>query len=1010
MGAVTRDIFKAIHEHAWLSVEYRNKQEQITRYWIGINNLNPQTGVLEADGLHLGNYAQRQLTLHADSIVSSSLVEGSYHKTPSRLLKAIEEDERYETFFGSVPNLKVLDYLFDCAKLNGTPYVKDFSLISHVDEQSFADHAVRLDDEQYGQIIRLLQGNARIGTDRKTMRSSKQIALNALSIHTRQGLYVLAYRELRLDVKERVLAIGNNVLICREFAVVNGRAHEQHSIIRYLDEADLPLLDDFQSNKEVIKDCIMERCGSTALVDDEPHVYSLRRYTPNYLQDEYDAIASMCNDGKATQPIKAFFGNLIRRPIRRKDYPISLVDEHANLDQLLAINQAMKYPLTYVQGPPGTGKTSTIVNTIVNAYCNGRTVLFASFNNHPVDGVFQQLTSLRYGELSIPFPILRLGNQEVVARALDYMRDLYLQAKDMHMPRSAPKLISDGSAERAQALTTLLKKYEEQVDLLERQECIKKLATTNNNLNFTVELNSKQLPAITKQLDAMPNFGSMLEHAQQIATSNNSALMQFLFGDAVRRIQKLGKPRYAELLGIVMSNANDEERVPRFNAYVAKSEGLRLLQGVFPVIATTCISAHKLGPAEPSFDMTIIDEASQCDTATTLVPILRGRNLVLVGDPQQLNPVVTLDASDNMALRRAYNVGDEYDYLKNSVYKTFLACDSLSNEILLHAHYRCDERIIGFNNKKYYANRLQVKTGRRLPEALEFIDIEHDSSPIKNAAPAEADEIVRYAKRHPGQSIGVITPFANQRAVIQQAIDRAGITNATCGTVHSFQGDEKDVVLFSLALTSRTSAGTYRWLTENQELINVATSRARDKLVVISSREELRRLHATREGTDDIFELAEYVRTNGVSRVTPRGVSSRALGVKPYSTQTEEAFLQMLNHALDNIFVSGAKHVVQHEVPIATVFDEDMPSESLFYSGRFDFVVYEVQPDRSEVPVLAIELDGMEHVSDEAVRARDRKKEAICARHGFQLIRVENSYARRYHFMKDILVAYFKGR
>jgi hypothetical protein len=33
-----------------------------------------------------------------------------------------------------------------------------------------------------------------------------------------------------------------------------------------------------------------------------------------------------------------------------------------------------------------------------------------------------------------------------------------------------------------------------------------------------------------------------------------------------------------------------------------------------------------------------------------------------------------------------------------------------------------------------------------------------------------------------------------------------------------------------------------------------------------------------------------------------------------------------------------------------------------------------------------------------------------CARHGFQLIRVENSYARRYHFMKYILVAYFKGK
>lgn len=77
--------------------------------------------------------------------------------------------------------------------------------------------------------------------------------------------------------------------------------------------------------------------------------------------------------------------------------------------------------------------------------------------------------------------------------------------------------------------------------------------------------------------------------------------------------------------------------------------------------------------------------------------------------------------------------------------RTFLACDSVSNEILLHIHYRCDERIIGFNNHKYYAGKLHVKSGRRLPEALEFIDVEHNSSLVKNAALTEAEIVTRYA-------------------------------------------------------------------------------------------------------------------------------------------------------------------------------------------------------------------------------------------------------------------------
>ena len=103
------------------------------------------------------------------------------------------------------------------------------------------------------------------------------------------------------------------------------------------------------------------------------------------LNSEYAAISDMYSGGNSpTKPIEAFFGNLLERPIRRKEYPIVLCNKKANLDQLLAISTALKYPLTYVQGPPGTGKTNTIVNTILSAFFNERTVLFASYNNHPI--------------------------------------------------------------------------------------------------------------------------------------------------------------------------------------------------------------------------------------------------------------------------------------------------------------------------------------------------------------------------------------------------------------------------------------------------------------------------------------------------------------------------------------------------------------------------------------------------------------------------------------------------
>lgn len=266
-----------------------------------------------------------------------------------------------------------------------------------------------------------------------------------------------------------------------------------------------------------------------------------------------------------------------------------------------------------------------------------------------------------------------------------------------------------------------------------------------------------------------------------------------------------------------------------------------------------------------------------------------------------------------------------------------------------------------------------------------------------------------YLDKYPERSVGIITPFARQRECIEDLLKVRGYANASCGTVHAFQGDEKDVVIFSLAVTDRTRPETYKWLKDNKELINVATSRAREQLVVLSNQAQLDRLHAGQAGSDDLYELVQYVKSHGTSRVTAKPAASRALGIKPYSTKTEDAFLENLNHALDNAFLDGRRCTVRREVAISQVFVDNPSCVDLFYTGRFDFVVYERQGGRL-MPILAIELDGKEHRGDPAVQARDRKKEAICREHGFELIRVENSYARRYHYIKEILIRYFGGR
>jgi hypothetical protein len=155
-----------------------------------------------------------------------------------------------------------------------------------------------------------------------------------------------------------------------------------------------------------------------------------------------------------------------------------------------------------------------------------------------------------------------------------------------------------------------------------------------------------------------------------------------------------------------------------------------------------------------------------------------------------------------------------------------------------------------------------------------------------------------------------------------------------------------------------------------------------------------------------LCELVQYVKMNGESKITEKHISSRALGIQPFSTETEAAFMKNLTHALENIWLTRNKYTIHKEVAISQVFRDNVTYDNLFYMGRFDFVVYEKR-GKSELPVFAIELDGKEHFEDEVVRERDRQKNEICKAHHMQIIRVENSYARRYHYIKEILNDYF---
>ena len=573
MNNITRSIFRAIHEGRWLSIEYKNQQTQQTKYWVAIRGLNPRTRTLNVDGLHLGKLSVQALDhISIDRIQTAEVVDGSWCPVNQTLIDDIRDNPgRYAALFDNAANLRVLDYLAACNRLDATPYQSNYSLIHQIDADCFADYkedTLELTDDQFRELVGRFQRRVEDRRQNAARPSLPTLGLNLISIDTRQGLYVLAYRPLRLDVKKRALRAEPEPVICREFTV-NG---SKLSIHQFLDADDYTLLDEFTKHAETIKDRIT-RSNPRVRVDDLPYLVAISRDCPVDLEHEYRGILTMFEDPSgetATAPLRAFFGEMPAKPRR--------------------------------------GKTNTIVNTLTTAFFNERTVLFSSYNNHPIDGVVEKLQAVTYHGQTVPFPILRLGNNEKTAEALRTIDQLFEQCKKIPVPeRLLDKNHADRTA-RAKQLTALLERYERILDLRERRETIRRLLDARGQMNFQYELQAGQLPQVDRELAAYGSIDSA--DALALLDRNEDELLRYLYYTSARCIRRLEEPKYNDLMSIVHSPDTDKERVTQFNKYISEPENLKKLLRVFPIVATTCISAHRLGDPEPSFDMVIMDEAS----------------------------------------------------------------------------------------------------------------------------------------------------------------------------------------------------------------------------------------------------------------------------------------------------------------------------------------------------------------------------------------------------------------
>jgi DNA replication ATP-dependent helicase Dna2 len=266
------------------------------------------------------------------------------------------------------------------------------------------------------------------------------------------------------------------------------------------------------------------------------------------------------------------------------------------------------------------------------------------------------------------------------------------------------------------------------------------------------------------------------------------------------------------------------------------------------VVAATTATCGSRVMREQSFDVALVDEAGQLTEPDALAAVTLADRFVLVGDHQQLPPVV-----------RAENE------LQESLFERLVEAHPEAG-VMLDRQYRMSQRIQAFASTEFYEGELRPASGEvaaqhprqlvdvdDLPNGLRdgvaFLDTPGDGG--RNTDAVEAERVAEVVESYlaagvAAEDVGVIAPFRAQVA----EIDRRVRDSVTVDTVDRFQGSSKEVVVVSFVASGDLDSPIF----EDYRRVNVALTRAKRALVLVGDADAL--------ATDPVYgRMVEWART-----------------------------------------------------------------------------------------------------------------------------------------------------
>ena len=254
-----------------------------------------------------------------------------------------------------------------------------------------------------------------------------------------------------------------------------------------------------------------------------------------------------------------------------------------------------------------------------------------------------------------------------------------------------------------------------------------------------------------------------------------------------------------------------------------------------PVVAATTASCGGRMLQSQAFDVAIVDEAAQLTPPGTFLATNRAERFVLVGDHQQLPPVV----------RGAESV------LRESLFEQLI--DRYPEAaVMLDRQYRMAQRIQWFSSDRFYDGALRPANGAVASRSLTDLGVSPEALPpgldgrvsfhdpegaqLGNTNPIEAAAIARLVEQYVAagvdrEAIGVIAPFRAQVTEITRRLPEVAVD-----TVDRFQGSAKELILISTTATGQVTEPIF----DDHRRMNVAVTRAKRGLVLVGDRAALR--------------------------------------------------------------------------------------------------------------------------------------------------------------------------